>query len=218
MFPALPSKSSVRGWRERSTNDDIRTDFFLFLFFFLSFFGLFVLYTIYPFFIFPFFGEFRPVIVIDDDEWDIFFLSISTEVTPQSGDPTSGVYEQPTNTHCFALGCGVVFDDGRTQLRPTRHKGIMEKYPPFPKRGLIYLSSFFVFVFVIFVIIIISERMHVGSMMIPRLMEKRISSIRNGSLISKVCQVVFSLMSKMRRIHGYIVASPFVLAREERER
>lgn len=140
--------------------------------------------------------------------------------SPQS-DPTSGVYPYLLYpTHCF-LWVVWSFDDDEKNIRPTRHKGIMEKYPPFPKRGLIYRhsssssssyssssssssSSF--------------RKENARGFMIPRLMGKRISSIRNGSLISKVCQVVFSLMSKMRRIHGYIVASPFVLAREERER
>lgn len=86
-----------------------------------------------------------------------FFLSISTEVTPQSGDPTSGVYEQPTKHSLFALACvcGLLMMM-EENIRPTRHKGIMEKYPAFPKRGLIYLSSFFVFVIIfVFVVIII---------------------------------------------------------------
>lgn len=143
---------------------------------------------------------------------DFFFLIISTEVTPQSGDPTSGVYEQPTNTHCFALGCVcgllMMMEDN---IRPTRHKGIMEKYPPFPKRGLISLSSFFVFVFVIF-FVIISERMHVvscdsemGKNFFHPKRFTHIKSVPGGILINE----------QMRRIHGYIVAFPFVLAREE---
>lgn len=138
-----PCQAKVRfGVGERSTNDDIRTDFFLFLFLFLSFFDLSVLYTIIHFSFFSFFGEFRPVIV---NWWwwmGIFFSVHLHRVTPQRGDPTSGVYEQPTNTHFFALACGVVFDDGRIHIRPTRHKRIMERYPPFPRRDwFIYRHS-----------------------------------------------------------------------------
>lgn len=176
-----PCQAKVRfGVGERSTND-IRTDFLLFLFSFSVFLLIIRLVYNYPFFIF---FILRRISTSNSNWWWrmwFFFLSISTE-WPHRGDPTSGVYEQPTNTHFFALGCGVVFWWWwkRTHIRPIRHKGIMEKYPPFPKGGLIYLSSFFVFVFVIFVvIIIISERECTWL----DWWGKRISSIRNGSLI-----------------------------------
>lgn len=63
-----PCQAKVRfGVGERSTND-IRTDFFLFSFFFFCFLIIRLVYN-YPFFIFfSFFGEFRPVIVIFDDD------------------------------------------------------------------------------------------------------------------------------------------------------
>lgn len=133
------AKSSVRGWREvnqRHTDRLFSFSFFLFLFLDYS--------SCIQLSIFHFFhssANFRPVIVIDDDEWDFFFLSISTEVTPQS-DPTSGVYEQPTNTHFLLWVVVSSFDDDdEKNIRPTRHMGIREKYPPFPRRGLIYRHS-----------------------------------------------------------------------------
>lgn len=140
----------------------------------------------------------------------IFFFCPSPQKWPHRGDPTSGVYEQPTNTHCFALGCVCGLLMMEENIRPTlpylstRYKGIMEKYPPFPRRGLIYRH------------LRLRLRHHHHHHFGKRV---HVVSWFRGSLISKVCQVVFSLMSKMRRIHGYIVAFLLFLSeRRERER
>lgn len=217
-----PCQAKVRfGVGERSTNDDIRTDFFLFLFlfFFLSLFGLSVLYTIIHFFISPFFGEFQPVIV-NWWWWMWFFFSVHLH----RSDPTEWWPHEwslwTTNQHslfCSGLCCGLLMMmkrtyallDTRELWRNIRHfrreDWFIYRHLCLRLRHLLRHHHHF------------GKNTH-GFMWFRDWWGKRISSIRNGSLISKVCQVVFSLMSKMRRIHGYIVAFPFVLAREGKER